>query len=1141
MPIPGVASGAGGAMFPLVFIHRTLPLIFLPLAGAAESDMQPSAKLPGLTVPPGSDAEVVAEHKDSGVTSPTALAFDEKGNLYVAETFRFREGIEDNRNHGPWVREDVASMTVDDRRKMFERHAGRFAEGYFTRKSERVLKFPAKPGGGIADKPVVFADGFNDPMDGTMAGVMAYDGVVYLACIPKVLGLVDRDDDGKADERRVVADGFGVKVSLSGHDLNGFALGPDGRLWGTVGDRGFSVVTREGRKYHFPDQGAVFRFDPDGSGFEVFHTGLRNPKEIDFDDFGNPVTVDNNSDQGDKARIVYVVDGGDSGWAMGHQVLRNFHREVGFPDSPGNLWMSEKRWELANPDQPAFLLPPVDHLTSGPSGLVFHPGTGFLESEAGRFMVCDYGGGAASSGIWSFGVRHRGATLEMVDGRKMAWGIPVTDLDFSPSGDLMMSDFGGGWQSHAGGRLVALKAAQPWRAAEAADAARLLGEGMAGRSLDELGRLLGHADRRVRLRAQFELTRSIEGFDVLRKAAEAGQGVVRYHGIWGIGIMARRGAAAKASALMDDFADVPGGNVKGGALRVLTPLLTDPDPEIRTQVIRTIGEIGEVGDIVNFAALLQDLSPRVRFHAAIAAGRAKAAGSMPYVWELLERSGEKDPYLRHAGVHALSLMADPRQLTGLAGHPSTGLRLGAVLALAKRNDPGVVAFLGDASPQVRDAAVLAIHDRRIEGAWQALDDWMMAPHGEDLGKHTWRRLVHHAFNRATVKHAEWLVAKTTDASVPLDIRNEILGMLALWKDRPGADGVTGAWIPPVGEPCRIDPVLAPVIAGLAEGEPGLLGSLFKMIARAGIDDRAIPTARLQAIMKDARMPSDARLGAMDQWLARKPEGVDRELRLLADDPDDKVAGKVLERVARSNPEALLPALEAAMKSDHPVRRQDAWRMVKEFAAQVPDRIVIAALEKLAADKGVDPAGFEILEAAEARKSAEVVAALEAYRKAIEALGDPLGPWLSSLEGGDAAKGGGIFRRHAAAQCQRCHQAGDDLAGGVVGPDLRDIGSKYDRRHLLESLVLPGATVAPGYGIVVVTLKDGRTLGGALIRKDDEVVELDIAGKREVLKAVDVKECSEPVSAMPPMIGLLTPVELRDIVAWLSTMKAGQKK
>ena len=77
-----------------------------------------------------------------------------------------------------------------------------------------------------------------------------------------------------------------VRFSLSGHDMNGFALGPDGRIYGTIGDRGFNIVTREGVKYEYPDQGAVFRFDPDGSNFEVVHTGLRNPKEIAFFDRG---------------------------------------------------------------------------------------------------------------------------------------------------------------------------------------------------------------------------------------------------------------------------------------------------------------------------------------------------------------------------------------------------------------------------------------------------------------------------------------------------------------------------------------------------------------------------------------------------------------------------------------------------------------------------------------------------------------------------------------------------------------------------------------------------------------------------------------------------------------------------------------
>ena len=66
-----------------------------------------------------------------------------------------------------------------------------------------------------------------------------------------------------------VADGFGVYISLSGHDMNGFALGVDGRIYGTIGDRGFNVVTREGVTYKFTDQGAAFRFEPDGSNCEL--------------------------------------------------------------------------------------------------------------------------------------------------------------------------------------------------------------------------------------------------------------------------------------------------------------------------------------------------------------------------------------------------------------------------------------------------------------------------------------------------------------------------------------------------------------------------------------------------------------------------------------------------------------------------------------------------------------------------------------------------------------------------------------------------------------------------------------------------------------------------------------------------------
>ena len=81
----------------------------------------------------------------------------------------------------------------------------------------------------MIDESKVFADGFNDVLDGTAAGVFYYEGCLYFACIPKIYMLRDtRRRD--ADERKVVAEGFGVRVSLSGHDLNGFTLGPDGRI-----------------------------------------------------------------------------------------------------------------------------------------------------------------------------------------------------------------------------------------------------------------------------------------------------------------------------------------------------------------------------------------------------------------------------------------------------------------------------------------------------------------------------------------------------------------------------------------------------------------------------------------------------------------------------------------------------------------------------------------------------------------------------------------------------------------------------------------------------------------------------------------------------------------------------------------------
>ena len=135
------------------------------------------------------------------------------------------------------------------------------------------------------------------------------------------------------------------------------------------------------------------------------------------------------------------------------------------------------------------------HLTSGPSGLTANPGVGFLESEAGRFLICDYRGGSANSGIWSFEMKPKGAGMEMSDSRQFAWGIAATDVEYSWDGKVYISDFMGGWESHEDGRLLSLEGGEKtWLAEDAASAARLMKAGFEQRSSAELANLLKHPD-----------------------------------------------------------------------------------------------------------------------------------------------------------------------------------------------------------------------------------------------------------------------------------------------------------------------------------------------------------------------------------------------------------------------------------------------------------------------------------------------------------------------------------------------------------------------------------------------------------------------------------------------------------------------
>ncbi|MEZ6107263.1 MAG: HEAT repeat domain-containing protein [Pirellulaceae bacterium] len=726
----------------------------------AEASDEGRQAMQGFQKPAGIEVGLFAAEPD--VANMVAIYVDLQGRVWVCESFRQKVGIEDNRGHEHWLDDDLAARTVEDRYAYIQKHIPN-ATRLYTENDDRIRLLIDEDGDHVADRATVFADHFNEVVSGTGAGVLAYRDQVYYTCIPDLWMLVDEDSDGVADSRRSLHYGFGVRFAFRGHDMHGLTIGPDGRLYFSIGDRGYNVETMDGQGEN-PESGAVFRCELDGSRLEVFASGLRNPQELAFDDFGNLFTGDNNSDSGDQARWVHVVQGGDSGWRMAYQYL---------PDrGPFNR---EKIWHPAHPGQPAYIVPPIVNFADGPSGLTYYPGTGLGDEYLGRFFLCDFRGQASNSGIRSFRLEPKGASFEMVDATQPFWNILATDADFGPDGALYVADWVHGWDGLDKGRIYRFSNPEAAESEIVRETQQLLNNGMEMTDEVVLVRLLGHQDKRVRQEAQFELAR--------RNALEALDGVARHghtllarvHAIWGIGQIARR------DIRLDEISET------------LSELMTDRQSEVRAQACSLVGDLRDR----TYAAQLQDrvldAEPRVRYFAALAVGRLEYPAALPAVLRLLEENADQDVVLRHAGIMALRGIAieDRGAVRGLAQHPSLSVRIAATVALRKIEDSGVAEFLNDADPLVVVEAARAIHDTPIVEAWPRLAALIKRPSEDDA---LMRRVLSVNYQLGGQEQAESLAEFATET------RNEAwaieaINLLAYWPEGIGRDRVLGMWRP----------------------------------------------------------------------------------------------------------------------------------------------------------------------------------------------------------------------------------------------------------------------------------------------------------------------------------------------------------
>lgn len=1077
------------------------------------------------------------------LANPVAIAFDEKGRLFVAETTRLDKGVPDNRRHMYWRDDDLASRTVADRLAIYKReYPGQKPYAGFEAYDDQVRLVWDSTGSGKADKSTIFANGFNQPQDGIAAGVLAHKGNVYFTCIPDVWLLQDTKGTNKADVRKSLSTGYGVRNQYTGHDLHGLRIGPDQKLYFSIGDRGLHVINKEGKTISNPHSGAVLRCDLDGGNLELVHTGLRNPQELAFDDFGNLFTYDNNADSGDVARWVYIVDGGESGWRAAYQYGTDYNPPWVKQGNRG-AFNTEKMWVVPGPDgaPPASITPPIGHFGNGPSGITHYPGIGLSDRYKDHFFCTDFAGGNGQSAIWSLAARPKGAGFEMVDLHKFVGGLLPTDCEFGPDGGLYWSDWVIGWLPTETGRVFRVTDPEAMKNPAVAEAQKIIAQGFEKTSLDDLAKQLAHPHQLVRQGAHFELADRKAADRLNQVAATSTHQLARIHAIWGLGIIARR---------------------QPETIEALLALTLDKDGEVRAQAVKMLLGCKRLSGqklADTLAKLMTDPEPRVRYFATLAYGQVDGADIRP-ILNLLKANDSSDLFLRHAGVQALVTSYRDRETGALASAwravadkwDFPAVRLGVLLALRRLGSPDAVAFLRDSDPNIVTEAARAIHDEEILKAYPQMAQLADVPSQSDA-------IAFRALNAAYVigtPEQAGRVARFAARAAESDLtRAFALKLLGDWADPPRRDHVTGLITDLKKRPESIAvEALRPVIAQVFHGNEAVHAEAARVATKFELKEVG---PLMAAVVRDATRPAAARVQALHAVGAVGDPSAKElvSLSLASPEPTLRAAARAVQ--AKTDPAGVLKILPDLLRSKTTslAEKQGAFAIVaaqpQSFAA---DRVLIDWLDAVASGSAPNEIILDVLEAAESRTARlkrkvepAVKEKLDAYRSALETKArdpnatDKLAPWAQSLAGGDADKGRHVFLNNTAASCQRCHKL--DGQGGEVGPPINGVAAQNDRKYLLEALIFPNAKIAKGYETVNLTLADGRQVSGIIKGEDKTNLRLLTAEAKElVIPLEDIEARRTGASAMPEDVHRkLSMRELRDLVEFLASLKEPAKK
>ncbi len=327
--------------------------------------------------------------------NPTCMDVDHKGRVWVCESVNYRNKLRGFRK--------------------------------FTRpEGDRIVVLEDTKGTGRADKATTF---YQSPAILAPLGIaVAKDPVgpgykVFVCQSPDVLVFTDSKGTGKADgPPKKLLTGFGGFDH--DHGVHGILIGPDNKLYFTVGDTGVHGLQSSDKKGPVwrsnrinVQAGTTWRCNLDGTGLELIAHNFRNHYEPCVDSFGTVFVSDNDDDGQDETRICYVMPGGNYGY---------------WPRNRGDTHWHE--------EQPGIVPKLLRTFRGSPTGICVYEGTLLPKKYQGQLLHTD----ASPRQLRCYHLSPKGAGYgiereDMVDSSDN-WFRP-SDVCVAPDGSVLVADW----------------------------------------------------------------------------------------------------------------------------------------------------------------------------------------------------------------------------------------------------------------------------------------------------------------------------------------------------------------------------------------------------------------------------------------------------------------------------------------------------------------------------------------------------------------------------------------------------------------------------------------------------------------------------------------------------------------------------